>query len=319
MRAAEAGVITTVVGTGEKGHDGDGGPAARARIDSPFTVAFDRNGHLLFTEAGTNCVRRVDGTGRISTVYGPTTAPPEDVVAIAAGFSDGPPDAFCIAERLSKRVRLLPEGREVNAAVPFREPHDVCSGGPMTVYVADVAASKVYEFSVDTGRVRRTLGTGRKAFAGDGGPAAEASYQGARAVAAGPGGVLYIIEREGHRVRRVAANGVVTTIAGTGTPGYEGDGGPALRASFRGPKGGCVDPKTGDLFVVDTENHAIRKIDGTTGIITTFAGGRKGGGGDGGPAERAELGRPHGVAVGPDGALYIADTENHRVRRVALR
>ncbi|HVK03484.1 MAG TPA: hypothetical protein VM490_08410 [Armatimonadaceae bacterium] len=319
MRDKNIGVITTVVGTGEKGHDGDGGPATAARLDLPFTVAFDRSGNLLVAEAGANSVRRVDTAGRISTVYGPTGARPEDVAAVAAGFESGPKERFAVVERLSRKVRFFP-GPTVEDA-RFRDPHDVIRFAKNSVLVADVAASQVHEIDVESGAILRTLGTGRKAREGDGGPVEKASFQGSRALARDPrDGTLYVIEREGHRIRRVDPKGVITTLAGLGKPGYEGDGGPASAASFRGPKGACVDPKSGDLYVVDTENHAVRRIDAKTGVITTVAGGRKGAAGDGGPATAAGLDRPHGIALSPDGArLYIADSENHRVRRVVLR
>ncbi len=152
---------------------------------------------------------------------------------------------------------------------------------------------------------------------GDGGPADQASIWGARAVDVGPDGSVYILEREGNRLRVVnPKTGIITTLAGTGTKGYTGDGGPALTATFNGPKELAVDSK-GNIWIVDTENHVIRRIDVLTRTIQTVAGnGQPGGDGDGGPATRARLNRPHGVAVGPDGSCWIADTNNHRVRLV---
>jgi streptogramin lyase len=121
------------------------------------------------------------------------------------------------------------------------------------------------------------------------------------------------------------AEGTLHRVAGRGDAGYAGDGGPALEARFNGPKGLAVDAD-GNIFVADTENHAIRRIDGRTGVITMLAGGglqkpgdssqATDGGGDGGPASAAQLNRPHGVCVGRNGAVYIGDTSNHRVRRV---
>ena len=133
-----------------------------------------------------------------------------------------------------------------------------------------------------------------------------------------PDGTVLILERQGNTLRAVdPATGIITLKAGTGAKGYSGDGGPALAATFNGPKELAVDA-AGNIFIVDTENHAIRRIDAQTGTISTVAGsGRRGGRGDGGPATSAELDRPHGVAVAPDGSLYIGDTANHRVRRVA--
>jgi len=153
-------------------------------------------------------------------------------------------------------------------------------------------------------------------MAADDGPAAEARIFGARAVKLGPDGTIYILERQGSSLRAVdAATGIITTIAGTTGRGYSGDGGPALAAVFDAPKEMAID-HDGSLLIVDTENHALRRIDHSTGVVTTIAGGRKGGGGDGGPAAEAGLDRPHGAVVGPDGAIYIGDTNNHRIRKL---
>jgi len=130
-------------------------------------------------------------------------------------------------------------------------------------------------------------------------------------------GNTFICEREGNAIRKVDAKGVITTFAGTGVAGYDGDGGPALKATFRGPKAIRCD-RHGNLFVVDTENHAIRRIDAKTGIISTVAGGRKGAQGDGSDAIKAGLDRPHGCVIDDQGNLYIADSNNHRVRKVKL-
>jgi len=168
-----------------------------------------------------------------------------------------------------------------------------------------------------SGQIETFAGTGQPRHEGDGGPAAKAAIHGARAVAVGPDGTLFILEREGNRLRGVdPQSGVITTRAGTGAKGHSGDGGPASSATFNGPKELDVDAR-GNVFLVDTENHAIRRIDAKTGVVTTVAGnGHRGGEGDDGPAVEARLDRPHGVAVDRDGELFIGDTGNHRVRKV---
>jgi len=108
---------------------------------------------------------------------------------------------------------------------------------------------------------------------------------------------------------------VINTVAGTGARGYSGNNGPARDAVFDAPKEFALDP-AGDILIVDTESHAIRRIDAASGIVETIAGGHKGTEGDGGRATAAGLGRPHGAVVGPDGAIYIGDTENHRIRKL---
>jgi hypothetical protein len=128
-------------------------------------------------------------------------------------------------------------------------------------------------------------------------------------------GNTYICEREGNGVRKVDAHGIMSTFAGTGERGYSGDDGPALLATWGAPKALRCDQQ-GNLLVVDTENHAIRRIDAITGTVTTIAGGHRGGNGDGGPATAAGLDRPHGCDVDTAGNLYIADSNNHRVRVV---
>jgi DNA-binding beta-propeller fold protein YncE len=123
------------------------------------------------------------------------------------------------------------------------------------------------------------------------------------------------MERQGSCIRRIQ-DGIIQTVAGTGARGYAGDGHDARHAVFNAPKEMAVDP-AGNIFVVDTENHAIRLIDANSWIVYTIAGnGTSGPGGDGGPAISAGLARPHGIVIAPDGAAYIGDSENHRVRRL---
>jgi hypothetical protein len=141
---------------------------------------------------------------------------------------------------------------------------------------------------------------------------------GPRAVFVDSKGNAYIAEREGNGVRKVDANGVISTFAGTGEFGYSGDGGPALTALWGAPKALRCDHRD-DLIVVDTENNAVRFIDVETGIVTTIAGGHQGGDGDGGPATAAGLERPHGCGIDRQGKLFIADGINHRVRVVGMR
>jgi sugar lactone lactonase YvrE len=128
---------------------------------------------------------------------------------------------------------------------------------------------------------------------------------------------MWIALREGHSVWRMALkDGVLHHVAGSGARGYEGDGGAAASATFNGPKGIALDA-AGNIFLADTENQAIRRIDGKSGVVSTLAGnGEEGYSGDGGPATMAKLARPHGICVDGDGVVYVGDTLNHRVREV---
>jgi sugar lactone lactonase YvrE len=202
----------------------------------------------------------------------------------------------------------------------LREPNDCCLDGRGGLLIADVADWRVRRLDLKTGTITTFAGTGRatgkidRTKIGDGGPADKAVIVGARAVCVDGRGNTYICEREGNAVRRVDAKGVITTVAGTGAKGAAD--GPALAATFNGPKAVRCDA-AGNVLIVDTENHAVRRLDVKEGKVTTVAGGRKGTGGDGGEATAAGLDRPHGCVEDRDGTIYIADSNNHRVRRVA--
>ena len=280
------GVITTVAGTGKKGYTGDGGPATRATFNEPYAVAADGDGNLFIVDRLNAVVRRVDGrSGVVSTVAGTGKS----------GFSgDGGP----------------------GVKASLREPNDCCLDGKGGLLIADVADWRVRRLDLKTGVISTFAGTGpvrgRPAL-GDGGPATRAVIVEARAVCVDGAGNTYICERRGNRIRRVDARGTISTVAGTGARGAHD--GPAGTATFNGPKAIRCD-RAGNVFIVDTENHSLRKLDVKAGRVSTVAGGRKGTGGDGGAALKAGLDRPHGCVLAGDGTLYIADSNNHRVRRV---
>lgn len=163
-------------------------------------------------------------------------------------------------------------------------------------------------------------GTGVRGFGGDGGPAATAVLNDPFGMARAPDGSLWFCEYGGHRLRRIAPDGKITTVAGTGERGFVGDGGSALAARLDKPHELRFDA-AGDCYFTDMANHVIRRIERRTGLISTVAGtgGKRGYAGDGGPATAALLGQPHSLQFGPDGHLYLCDTGNHVVRRVEAR
>ncbi|MDX2029664.1 MAG: hypothetical protein SF339_03275 [Blastocatellia bacterium] len=165
-------------------------------------------------------------------------------------------------------------------------------------------------------RIVTFAGTGQAGYSGDGGPATQAKLDNPFGIVRGPDGALYVCDTNNHTIRRIAADGAISTIAGIGKRGYSGDGGPATKAELNEPYEIRFD-RRGDLYFVERLNHTIRRVDRRTKIITTLAGtGRPGFSGDGGPARQAMLNQPHSIQFDRRGALYICDILNHRIRRV---
>lgn len=340
-------IITTVVGNGDEGFAGDDGPATEATLNNPFDIVFDAAGNLVFTDTFNHCVRRVDArTGIIETIAG---------IGDAGYSGDGGPgkkagfnqpyglavdsgDNLYVADRLNAVVRRI-DGTTGVVATFAGTGEKGCSGdgGPANdagmvepnglafsrdgkrLFIADVADNRVRVVDLASGVITTFAGAGDAVHDGDGGPAATAGIFGARAVAptiSGDG--VYILERQGSSLRLAASNGsAISTVASTGKTGYGGDGGPASAAIFDRPKEMTLDGD-GNVLIVDTENHVIRLIDWGAGRVSTIAGnGVPGFTGDGVVATQSSLARPHGVAVGPDGAFYIGDTENNRIRKVS--
>jgi streptogramin lyase len=162
-------------------------------------------------------------------------------------------------------------------------------------------------------------GTGEQGFSGDGGPATSAKIDNPFGVIRGPDGAIWYCEYTGQKIRRVDQQGIITTIAGTGQTGYSGDGGPAVHATFNLPHEIRFD-KAGHLYAVDMKNHAVRKIDLKSGIISTIAGtGEAGYSGDGGPANKAQLKQPHSIQFDSAGDLFICDIGNNVIRKIDMK
>ena len=315
--ANQSWIITTAVGTGERGYGGDGGPAAQAQLNGPFDIGFDSNGNLYFADTFNDCIRRVDARSNvITTVAGRGEAgySGDGGPAIRARFNepygivvDRDANVY-VADRHNHCVRRIDGATGIvttfagNGASGFGgdggaashagmvEPNGLAlDAGQSRLFIADVADHRVRVVDLASGTIRTFAGTGAAEHSGDGGAAAKAGVHGARAAKVAADGAVYILERQGSTLRRVdPITGIIIKVAGTGARGYAGDGGPAPAAVFDAPKEFTID-RNGNLLIVDTENHAIREIDMRSGTVATIAGGRQGEGGDGGPARAAGL------------------------------
>jgi RHS repeat-associated protein len=268
-------VITAVAGLGFRSYSGDGGPASAASVSDPHGIAVGADGSLYIADSANHRIRRVDADRIITTVAG--NGP--------AGYSgDG----------------------GLATAAQLNYPIDIALGPDGSLYIADSGNSRIRKVTPD-GIITTVAGIGPGGFSADGRPATEVHLNRPYGLAVGPDSSLYIAEFYGNRVRRVGPDGMITTVAGTGASGFSGDGGPATAARLNIPIGLAVG-RDGSLYIADHSNNRIRRV-GLDGIITTIAGnGSIGHGGDGGPATQAQFHNIRRIAIGPDGSLYIADS-----------
>ncbi len=283
IRKVSGGVITTVAGNGSFTFGGDGGPALNAGIN-PLAVVVDGAGNLYIADQSNNRVRKVTLAGVISTFAGNGTT--------VFGGDDGPATAAGIS---------CPSGLALDTAGDL--------------FIADRCHNRVREVTPD-GTIHTVAGNGTSGSSGDGSPAINASLGCPFGLAVDSSGSLFIVDECQQNVRQVTPDGIIHTFAGTGVPGYTGDGGPATGATLSFPFGVAVDA-AGDVFIADSSNNVIRKV-APGGAISTFAGnGNFSFSGDGGPATAATLACPFGVALDAAGNLFISDQCNNRIRRVS--
>jgi sugar lactone lactonase YvrE len=288
-RLSPQGTVRVIAGTGEQGFTGDDGPATAARFNGPHHLLMGPDGHLYIADTWNNCVRRIDlKTGIVTRVAGTGEK----------GFSgDG--------------------GKAVEAK--FGGIYALAFGGG-TLFICDLDNRRVRAVDLSDGIVRTAAGNGEKGVPVEGEDARTQPLVDPRAIAIDSAGRLYIVERSGHALRVVDRGGKIRTVAGNGTPGFSGDGGPARDALMRGPKHISID-QDDSVLISDTENHVIRRYSPRTGLMTRVAGtGAAGAAGIGNSAEQCMLNRPHGAQMHPGTrAIYISDSDNHRVLRVERR
>lgn len=270
------GIIHTLAGTGLSGFSGDGGAAAAAQFLTPQALAADASGNLYVADTFNFRIRRIDSNGNIVTVAGSGSA---------YFYGDGGP---------ATRAQL-------------RWPDGVAVSADGNIFISDSANDRIRKVSPD-GTISTIAGTASRGFSGDGGRATDAHLNYPRGLALDSAGALYFADVYNHRVRKITPDGLIRTIAGTGEPGFSGDGGQALEAQLYYPQGVALDPRTGNLYIADSSNYRIRIV-APDGTIRTVAGtGEEGFSGDGGPAISARLAAPSAVAVDRSGNVYFVDS-----------
>ena len=360
-KIAPGGNISTFAGNGNQGYSGDGGPAVGASLNQPQGVASDKAGNFYIADTLNNRVRRVASNGQITTVAGdglanysgdnvggtgivastgdngPATQTsivlPTDVAADASGN-------LYISDFGNSRIRMVSTAGIITTlignpdGVPLEDGQAAASiriSGPTGVAVDSAGAVYFTEGSVGAGaglvqgdykvwKVAGGLfggvaGTGLMSYSGDGGSAATAQFNTPSNIAIDAAGNLYVADALNNRIRKIAANGAVSTVAGTGAAGFSGDGKPAVNAQLNAPHGVAVD-YNGTIFIADTNNNRVRVVNPDGTIYTLAGNGNAGFFGDGGMAINAALHAPQGVAVDTLGNFFIADTLDYRVRKV---
>lgn len=287
LKVDRQGMLTLFAGTGQKGDSGDGGPAVQAQFNALHSLVAGPAADLFIADTWNNRVRRIDLATKIISPFAGTGKKGfsgDDGPAAAAQFGN----VYCAAFD-AKRENL---------------------------FLADLDNRRIRAVNLKAGTVSTIAGNGQKGIPSDGAEATQAPLVDPRAVAADSQGNIYILERSGHALRVVDRSGKIRTVAGTGTKGYSGDGGDALKASLSGPKHLCIDLND-NVIIADTDNHAIRKyLPKERRIIAVAGTGKSGSGGLDGPPLAIELNQPHGVTVDTSGFLYIADSLNNRVLKI---
>ena len=280
-KVSTAGIITTFAGKDTLGYSGDGGAATAAKLNAPLSVCFDAAGNLYIADFGNSLIRKVNTSGIISTVAGTTFG-------------------------------LAGDGAAATAA-QINSPTDVAMDAAGNMYICDYGNSRIRK--VNTAGIISTVAGTTAGFAGDGGPATDAQLMNPNGMCVDAAGNIYIADLANVRIRKVDASGTISTIAGSATPGYTGDGGPATNANLGNPAFITTDGH-GNVVFSDMPNQVIRKID-AAGTITTIAGSHMAGySGDGGSATAATMNLPTGVTYDASGNLYITCQGNNNVRKV---
>jgi sugar lactone lactonase YvrE len=342
-RISPAGIISIVAGTGNAGYSGDGGPATAAQLSYPQGIALDCNGNLYIADLGNCRIRKISSGGIITTVAGngnkgvsgdegPALSAALTPLLVAVDcdgtlYSAGDHEAITNWGRLRKisadgTISTVAGTDSANSSErdplvlsTLFQPGEITVDPAGRLYATDLNSGLVRKID-RSGRLTTAAGGGTCCVLGDGGLATDAWLGRYHGLAADAKGTLYISQPESNRVRKVSPNGIISTMAGTGSAGFSGDGGPATAAQLNAPGGLALD-SVGSLYIADTGNRRVRKV-ASDGCISTVAGaGESGFGGNGGPAVEAKLGSIGKLAVDSEGTLYILDNLWGQVRKVS--
>lgn len=285
---AVSGFISTIAGNGIIGNTGDGGSALNATLNNPSSLALDAAGNLYFADSGNNTIRRIDAfNGTITTVAG---SPGQHGYGGDGGLA---------------------------TSATFSTPNGISFDANGDLYIADTGNHVIRLLAHATGVITTVAGSGHGGFGGDGGPATHALLNNPWSATPSPKGGFYIADQNNHRVRLVDAHGDISTLAGDGSAGFAGDEGPASAAQLNVPAALLLDV-AGNLYIADSGNNRVRRVNARTGIISTMAGNNgESISGDGGPANVAGLYGPYALALDTQGSLYIADVFHNRVRKIS--
>ncbi len=284
-RVTPDGKIHNMAGSGKKGYTGDGGPATDATFNLPHEIRFDKAGNFYIADMANHAIRRVDAKTQVITTFAGTGT---------AGYSG--------------------DGGPANKA-QLKQPHSIqFDPSGEHLFICDIGNNVIRKVDMKTGTISTFAGTGKPGDTPDGAPIAGTPLKGPRSIDFDAQGNLWLVTREGNQVLKFDLKaGKISLIAGNGKKGFTGNGGPAKEATLSGPKGLAIAPN-GNVYLADTESHSVRMIDARTGKLELIAGtGEKGDGPDGDPLQ-CKMARLHGIFVDKDGAVFIGDSEAHRVR-----
>jgi hypothetical protein len=315
--------VATLGGNGQAVSTGDGGPAVSAGIASPYDVAVDNVfGNTYVADASVGSIRKIDALGVITTFYTGLNTP--------TGLATDASGNLYVAEQLGQRVlKINPVGTATviagTGAIGFSGdngpatlatlnfPTDVAVGMNGNVFISDKNNRRVRMIN-GLGMITTIAGTGAQGSGGDGGLAPGATFNQPTGLSVSADGVIYVADQSAHRVRRFTVGGLISTVAGNGSAGFSGDGGPAPAAQLASPFSVVIDAD--GLLIADTNNNRIRRIRIDNTIETVAGTGVGAFSGDNGPATAAGINRPLGIATNADGDAFIADTFNSRVRKL---